>query len=141
VSDTAGPATSGRAVSAEEARNRDVAVAYPSTLINEPARLEEALSHIGDRYTQHNPDVPDGPDGIRAFMSAMHREHPGMRTEVERAFVDGDHVILHSHGTFGDASPGDPVMDAFLLEDGQVVEHWDVVQRIPAQARSENTMF
>jgi predicted SnoaL-like aldol condensation-catalyzing enzyme len=40
--------------------------------------------------------------------------------------------------------PGEPpvaVIDIWRLDDGQVVEHWDVVQPVPAPAEIPNGMF
>ena len=56
-------------------------------------------------------------------------------------FADGDYVILHVHNVPTPGSRGNAIIDIFKLENGKVVEHWDVRQEIPEQSANSNTMF
>ena len=41
-------------------------------------------------------------------------------------------------------SPDDPglvSLDMFRLEDGRIVEHWDVIQEVPAESANANGMW
>ena len=66
---------------------------------------------------------------------------PNQRGEIKRVIAEGDLVVLHVHSTRGDDAPGRAIIDIFRIENGKVVEHWDVIQDIPAQAANTNGMF
>ena len=59
----------------------------------------------------------------------------------KRVFADGDYVILHVHSTRDPGTAGTAFVEIFKLENGRIVEHWDVHQDMPAQAANTNTMF
>jgi predicted SnoaL-like aldol condensation-catalyzing enzyme len=61
--------------------------------------------------------------------------------EIKRVFADGDYVILHVHAVREPGTRGVAVVDIFKLENGKIVEHWDVVQPIPEKAANTNGMF
>jgi predicted SnoaL-like aldol condensation-catalyzing enzyme len=51
-------------------------------------------------------------------------------------------VVTHSHITKTPQDLGQAVADIFRLNrQGKVVEHWDVIQDVPATSANDNTMF
>jgi predicted SnoaL-like aldol condensation-catalyzing enzyme len=88
-------------------------------------------------YIQHNPLVADGVDGVMAFLKQAGR----VPCEVKRIAIDGDLAFVHVRylSLFGQETAG---VDIFHFDsDGKIVEHWDVLQPVPATAKNTNTMF
>jgi predicted SnoaL-like aldol condensation-catalyzing enzyme len=95
-----------------------------------------ALPYLGPYYIQHNPEATDGADGLRAFIEMMKAQYPQSHCDVKRVFVDGDYVILQVHVMRTPDDRGSAHVDIFRLENGKVVEHWDVDQPIPEKTLS-----
>jgi len=103
--------------------------------------FDAAAKHFGPKYIQHNPGAPDGIEGFKAFIAMRKEKFPNAKSEIKRAFAEGDFVILH---VFGQREPGErgvAIIDIFRLENGKIVEHWDVVQPIPEKPANTNGMF
>lgn len=101
----------------------------------------EALKYLGDRYVQHNPNAADGPEGFRGFVTFLRDKFPKSHSEIKASFVDGDYVILHVHAVREPGERGVAIVDIFKLENGKIVEHWDVSQPVPEKSANNNTMF
>jgi predicted SnoaL-like aldol condensation-catalyzing enzyme len=95
----------------------------------------------GASYTQHTPFAANGFDGLRQYVKWIIENYPNARGEIKRVFSDGDYVLLHCHWAGFLGENGDAIIDIFRLEDGKVVEHWDVIQPIPKVSKNDNTMF
>jgi len=83
---------------------------------------------IAPGYIQHNQMAEPGREGLKRFLDMIKAETPDAVHEVKRAFVDGDHVTVHDHVRRWPGDLGWAVIDIFRVEDGLIVEHWDVMQ-------------
>ena len=124
----------------QQEQNKKAVVEFYEKAINQKD-FEAAAKYFGNRYTQHNPNAADGPEGLKAFLGFLKEKFPGSRSEIKRVFADGDYVILHVHAVREPGTRGNAIIDVFKLENGKIVEHWDVVQPIPEKAANSNGMF
>jgi len=124
----------------QQEQNKKTVVDFYESGLNQKD-FEAASKYFGPRYTQHNPNAADGPEGFKAFLQFLKEKFPASRSEIKRVFADGDYVILHVHAVREPGTRGVAVVDIFKLENGKIVEHWDVVQPIPEKAANTNGMF
>jgi len=103
--------------------------------------FEAASAYLGPRYVQHNPNAADGPEGLKAFLAFLRDKAPRYHSDIKRVFADGDFVILHVHNKREPDALGTAIVDIFKLENGKIVEHWDVRQDIPEKTANPNGMF
>jgi predicted SnoaL-like aldol condensation-catalyzing enzyme len=103
---------------------------------------EKAVAdHFEDRYMQHNPEAADGPEAFIGFVKWLRSDYPRSTLEIKRVIAEGDLVATHSHLILEPGKPGRALADFFRLENGKVVEHWDVIQDVPSKSANPNGMF
>jgi predicted SnoaL-like aldol condensation-catalyzing enzyme len=124
-------------------RNKTNVMAFYDLMFNQSRPADAMRLYGGATYTQHNPEVPDGKGAFIAFFEKMAKDSPGKSVEFKRVFAEGQFVTLHSAHYFPGMFGGTwAAIDIFRLDDqGKVVEHWDVLQKVPAKAAHNNGMF
>ena len=128
------------AYAADLEANKKTVVAFYEKAINQKD-FDAASKHLGARYIQHNPVAADGPEGLKGFIGFLRDKFPNSRSEIKRVFAEGDHVIVHVHAVREPGTRGRAIIDIFRLENGKIVEHWDVAQDVPEKAANSNGMF
>ncbi len=99
--------------------------------------IDAGLDLLHDQFVSHNPLVVRDPataSGKQAF-GDFFRSPAGQgllhaATEIRRVVADEENVVVHSRIS----RPGAPdvaVVDILRVQEGLVIEHWDVVQPVP----------
>lgn len=145
----AGPNPSGRSMTDgpteitdldKTAENNALVVGFVETVLQggDASNITDFISVEG--YAQHNPQIADNLDGLGAALVGMAEQGIQMvYTDTPIVVAQGNFVFTGSEGTFG----GEPTafFDLFRVEEGKIVEHWDVVSTIPTEMAHDNGKF
>ena len=121
--------------------NKQVVRDFCETAFNAKQPAEAAERFLGPEYIQHNPTAPDGKEAFVEFTGGFVTQAPGLSLDIRRIVAEGDLVVAHSHLTMSGNDAGTVVVDIFRLEDGKIVEHWDVMQPFPETSLNDHPMF
>ena len=133
--------TGALALSPQEQANKDVVLAFYETAINKKD-ADAAAAFIGPKYIQHNPRAADGVEALKGFINGyLKKANPALKATVRRVVVQDDLVVLHVQSLAQPGGPETAIVDIFRVENGKIVEHWDVMQQVPEQMAHGNTMF
>ena len=81
--------------------------------------------------------VADGLNGFGAAMEQMAKDGQSMTySKVHKVIGEGNFVLTMSEGAIGKDAMA--FYDLFRLEDGLIVEHWDVIAPMPAADAKHN---
>jgi predicted SnoaL-like aldol condensation-catalyzing enzyme len=124
---------------ANEARNKALALEAFHTLFNK-RDYAAAERFWSPRYIQHSAHIAPGREGLFELVKAA---PPTLKYEPGLVVADGDYVILHGRFSGLGLAVNWIVADVLRIEDGLLVEHWDVIQDevTEEQSRSKAPMF
>ncbi|WP_423066114.1 nuclear transport factor 2 family protein [Devosia sp. CN2-171] len=95
-----------------------------------------------DEYIQHNPYIGDGREAVKTFLEGLGiLSWPKQQVRFERVIAEGDLVMVQTAQPTSANGPGTVIVDIFRVENDKIVEHWDVIQQIPADATNKRTMY
>src|SRR5215475_6880536 len=96
-------------------------------------RIEEFIE--GAHYAQHASKIGDGIAQLRDRIASVAKEGGKLYLMPRRFVAEGNFVVVLSEGDL----PSGPtaLYDLFRIENGKVVEHWDVLTSIPPRGSVE----
>jgi len=92
----------------------------------------------GDHYLQHNTMIADGLSGLGKALEEMASNGIAMVYDTNHKILgEGNFVLSISEGSF--AGKPTSFYDLFRVDNGKIVEHWDVMETIIPQAQWKNS--
>lgn len=110
--------------------NKQLVLDFIAMAVHGRRPREGFLTYASPQYKQHNQTIGDGLNCVIAFFEAMN-QFGGGHYEIRYMIEEGDRVVTFAYLT--EVPGGKPfclLADMFRIEDGKLVEHWDVYQRV-----------
>lgn len=124
-------------VSAHE--RREIFDSYVNTFFIEKNLTKVFQLNVESTYIQHNAFVANGPAATLAFLGPIWQSE---NLTILHTALDGDFEWIHYKdvGIPGTTRPS-AVADILRFDRSCVVEHWDVMQELPANATNPLALF
>ena len=118
---------------------REVADRFIEVFYNQNRLVDAFRAWVHPDYVQHDPNSATGRDGTIEALAAHMARSPAMSHDVKRViYGEGGLVAVHYHFRRAPEERGSAVVDIFRIENGYLVEHWDIIQSIPDPATAKN---
>jgi len=124
----------------QESENKQLVSAFYAEVFNHH-NVAAAPNFMAEDYKQHNPMAATGRQAFMDFFTKFFQQAPDWHVDIKQIAADGDLVWVHYHAQRTPDDRGMAVVDIFRVTGGKIVEHWDVVQPVPAKSANSNTMF
>jgi predicted SnoaL-like aldol condensation-catalyzing enzyme len=109
---------------ATEKANKALVLEAFDTLFNK-RDYTAAERYWSSNYIQHSAHIPPGREGLLALVKGT---PDSLHYQNGLTVADGDYVLLHGRFTGMGLPANWIVVDIVRLENGQLAEHWDVIQ-------------
>jgi predicted SnoaL-like aldol condensation-catalyzing enzyme len=120
-------------------KNKALVKAFVETILIK-GEFDKILQYYHPDIIQHNPYIDNTVDGLVRGVQELQKQGISLQIEkIHRVLGEGNFVLVLSEGKFGGKHTA--FFDLFRVENDKVVEHWDVLQEVPAKIAHNNGMF
>ena len=120
--------------------NKEIVSDFVSVILmnGEMDKISNYIDAGPENYVQHNPAIGDGLSGLGAALEGMAKQGITMEYKiVHKVLGEGNFVLAISEGSF--AGNLTSYYDLFRIENGKIVEHWDVMETIIPESEWKNS--
>jgi len=104
-------------------------------------KFDRLKEFVAEAYVQHNPNLPNGRAALDGFLRGFYSQNMANgEFAIARIVADGDLIITHSLFKTSADDRGTAVVGIYRVEDGLLVEHWDVKEPVPEATANGNPM-
>lgn len=121
--------------------NKQTVINFITRAFNEKQPADAVAKYVGAQYIQHDPQSPDGTAAFIQMATGFAGHFPQLNIAIKRVIAEDDLVAAHVLITMAPETPGMAGVEIYRLDNGKIVEHWNVLQPVPEQAANDNTMF
>ncbi|MEJ3749809.1 nuclear transport factor 2 family protein [Actinomycetes bacterium KLBMP 9797] len=101
--------------------------------------IEALRTLLREDFIEHSPGNPSGRDAFIEFIATA--PVAGAKLDLKRVIADDEYVVMHYHMLSPEHERGVAVVDIWRFVDGQIIEHWDVLQPVPDTSETPHGMF
>jgi steroid delta-isomerase-like uncharacterized protein len=139
-----GPAsnTTNSQVSSVQEENNNKAIILAFTEAFNDRNYTAIEQYVAENIVEHRPGVQSGRNSTIAFLQSLATAFPDFQTSIDHMVAEGDRVVVFTttNGTHQGEfifAPGVPpsgkqvsfkTADMYRISNGQLVEHWDVIE-------------
>ena len=119
---------------------REIATSFLKLVIE--GKVREAYDkYVSQELIHHNPYFEGTRNALLEAMDADSKQHPHKLMEFKMTFEEGNLVATYSHIKHTPEALGFAAVHMFRIENGKIIEMWDVVHILTEDSPNENGMF
>lgn len=89
-----------------------------------------AQKYVREEYIQHNPGLPSGRISLIETFRKKFEQEKDFYLDIKHILQDEDMFVVHANNIGKDGKIKCKVVDIYRVENGKLVEHWDVIQKL-----------
>ncbi|QLE79273.1 hypothetical protein FLM55_05795 [Francisella sp. Scap27] len=125
-------------------KNVNTVVDFENAVLNvifNKGDVDEVSKYLGKTYIQHYPSAEDGPEGLITYLKGLGDKKVYTRVETGKIFACNDYVILENIFYSSKNDLGTAAINTFRVKDGKIIEHWELMEPVPKEAKNNNGIF